>query len=196
MKFNLSEISSLIRERRTIKPESFSSRKVHREIVEKLLDVARWAPTHGMTQPWRFIVFEGDGVKRLSGVQAQTYERLNEGSRFVKAKWEQLRDRPLRATVVIAICMQRQPEEKIPEIEEVEAVACAVQNIMLMATAYGIGSYWSSGGLTYTEEMKAFLELGERDRCLGFLYLGYPNEAWPESQRRPVDTFTKWISEG
>ena len=54
MKFNLSEVRELIKERRTIYPHQFSDRIIHKEIIEELLNSAIWAPSHGMTQPWRF----------------------------------------------------------------------------------------------------------------------------------------------
>ena len=57
MRYNLSEITELIRNRRTIYPEQFSDRKVHLEQIELILNNAQWAPTHGNTQPWRFVVF-------------------------------------------------------------------------------------------------------------------------------------------
>ena len=66
MKYNLSEINEVIRNRRTIYPKHFSSRKVHREQVEAMLENARWAPTHKMTQPWHFKVFMGEGLQKLA----------------------------------------------------------------------------------------------------------------------------------
>ena len=66
MRFNLSEINELIRERRTIYPEQFSTRIVHKEQVELILNNAQWAPTHGNTQPWRFKVFMEDGRQPLA----------------------------------------------------------------------------------------------------------------------------------
>ena len=65
MKYNLSEITEVIKNRRTIYPEMYSTRKVHKEIIEDLLNNAIWAPTHGLTQPWRFTVFMEDSLKRL-----------------------------------------------------------------------------------------------------------------------------------
>ncbi|MCB0396174.1 MAG: nitroreductase [Flavobacteriales bacterium] len=192
MKYNLSEINGVIRERRSIKPENFSTRTVHREIIENMLENARWAPTHGMTQPWHFVVFTEEGRRKFADYQQQTYKKTTSPDSFVEAKFNQLGERPLCASAVIAITMKRQDIEKIPEVEEVEAVACAVQNMMLTATAYGIGAYWSSGGFTYTDGMKAFLGLSDKDKCLGFLYIGYPEGEWPKSQRRPIDTFTRW----
>jgi len=74
-------------------------------------------------------------------------------------------------------------------------VACAVQNMYLTATACGLGAYWSTGGMTYSPEMKLFLGLGENDKCIGFFYVGYPAIEWPKSQRRPVEYFTEWFLE-
>jgi len=194
MKYNVSEIIEVIEQRRTIKPERFSSRIVHKEIIEKLLNAAKWAPNHGMTQPWRFTVFTGSGIEKLSTFQSNTYKDLNQKD-FKEKKFEKLKERPLKATAIIAIGLKRQKEEKIPEIEEIAAVSCAVQNMQLLATAYGIGTYWGSGGVTYTDELKAFLELESRDLCLGFLYLGYPLKDWPKGQRKPIEYFTKWIED-
>ena len=73
MRFNLSEINELIRNRRTIYPEQFSDRKVHREQIEVILNNAQWAPTHGNTQPWRFQVFTEESRQRLSDFMGQTY---------------------------------------------------------------------------------------------------------------------------
>ena len=66
MKFNLSEINDLFRSRRTIYPEEFSERVVHKEQIELILNNAQFAPTHGNTQPWRFHVFMKDGKNKLS----------------------------------------------------------------------------------------------------------------------------------
>ncbi len=73
MRYNLSEITELIRNRRTIYPEQFSDRKVHREQIELILNNAQWAPTHGNTQPWRFVVFADNARQTLSDFLAKTY---------------------------------------------------------------------------------------------------------------------------
>ena len=194
MKYNLSEINEVIRNRRSIKPENFSTRKVHREIIEVLLENARWAPTHALTQPWQFKVFTEAGLQKLANFQSNTYKQITPTDKFNTAKFEKLNSRPLKSSAIIAIGMQRQKTEKIPEIEEIAAVACAVQNMQLTACAYGISAYWTSGGLTYQDEMKEFLGLQKKDKCMGFLYLGYPTIEWPKSQRKPYEYFTQWIN--
>lgn len=195
MKYDLSEVNEVIRNRRTIWPEQYSNRKVHKEQVENILNNAIWAPTHGKTQPWRFKVFMNEGLEKLSTFQSELYRNITSDEDFNEKKFEKLQNRPMISSVVIAICMERQESEKIPEIEEIEAVACAVQNMYLTCTAYGLGGYWSSGGVTYREETKTFLGLGEKDRCLGFFYIGYPDIEWPKGQRRPIEYVTEWIDE-
>jgi nitroreductase len=195
MKYNLSEITEVIQNRRTIYPEAYSTRKVQREMIEKILNNAIWAPTHGMTQPWRFKVFMEEGLKKFADFNADVYKQTTPQDKFNELKYHKFRERPLLSSAVIAVCMKRQESGKIAEIEEVEAVACAVQNMHLTATAYGLGAYWSTGGATYSEEMKSFLKLGDQDRCLGFFYIGYPSGEWPASHRKPIEYVTEWVLE-
>ena len=192
MRFNLSEINELIRERRTIYPEQFSDRKVHREQIEVILNNAQWAPTHGNTQPWRFKVFTEEARETLGDFLAKTYLELTPKENQKDMKVAKLLNRPKMASVVIAVCMSRQPEEKILEIEEIEAVACAIQNMHLTCTAYGLGGFWSTPKLIYTPAMNEFLDLGEKDKCLGLFYIGYPSIEWPKAHRKPLEYTTEW----
>jgi nitroreductase len=193
MRYNLSEIKSVIEDRRSIRPEFFSSRKVHKEIVMELLDAAKWAPTHRYTQPWHFKVFLGDGLKKLSEFQSELYQTKKVGE-FKQEKHDKLRDRPLMATAIIGVCLKRDEAERDPIDEELASVSMAVQNMMLVAAAHGIGVFWSSGGVTYWPETKEFMGLKEKDKFLGFLYLGYPEEGWPrKTRRKPQEYFTDWI---
>jgi nitroreductase len=195
MRFNLSEITELIRERRTIYPEQFSDRKVHKEQIELILNNAQWAPTHGNTQPWRFKIFMEEGRVRLSDFLAETYLKLTPPELQNDKKLANLLTRPLKSSVVIAVCMERQPEERIPEIEEIEAVACAVQNMHLTCTAYGLGGFWATPKVIYTHEMNSFLSLGEKDKCLGLFFIGYPDVEWPASHRKPLEYNAEWITQ-
>ncbi|MCF8459919.1 MAG: nitroreductase [Flavobacteriales bacterium] len=193
MRYNISEIRAVIEDRRTIIPEHFSTRKVHKEIVMELLDAAKWAPTHRYTQPWHFKVFMGDGLKKLSDFQSELYMQKMADD-FNQEKYDKLRDRPLMTTAIIGICMKRDEAERDPIEEEIASVSMAVQNMMLVAAAHGIGAFWMSGGITYWPETKDFMTLGEKDKFLGFLYLGYPKEDWPrKTRRKPQEYFTQWI---
>lgn len=194
MKYSISEVTEIIQDRRTIYPEQYSDRKIHKEIIEKLLNNAIWAPTHGSTQPWRFRVYTDNGLKELSEFLGASYTTFI-GDKFDQGKLDKIIKRPLLASAVIVVNMSRDKREKIPVVEEIEAVACAVQNMHLTATAYGIGAFWSSPKFIYSDLVKEFFELEENDQCLGIFYLGYPKPElpWPKNQRKPIEYVTKWI---
>lgn len=189
MRYSISEIEAIIKDRRSIPPKDHAERKVQADIVERLLDHARWAPTHHKTQPWRFKVFMDGNKERLAEALPEIYREGVPSERFKEGKMEKLKEKVQKSSVVIAICMVRDEEERLPEIEEIEATACAVQNMHLTATAYGLAGYWSTGDPVYTQAMKTFLQLGEKDRCLGLFYLGYPAGDWPKGQRKPIEYF-------
>ena len=194
MKYNLSEITEIIKNRRTIYPQFYSSRKVHKEIIEHLLQNATWAPTHGMTQPWRFKVFTGESRKTLSDTLSILYKELTPTENFREDKFAKMQARPFQASAVIVAYMKRGDNPKIPEIEEISSVACAIQNLCLTATAYGIGSFWSTPKIIYTKEMNDFLKISDEDKCMGIIYLGYPNDEWPKGQRKPIEYLTEWYN--
>ena len=167
------QLTQLIRLRRSVFPKQFTGEAVPEAIVSEMLENAHWAPTHKFTEPWRFVVFAGEGRKRLAEFQAALYQQTA-GEAYKPAKYDKLLQSPLKASHIIAIGMARDPQGRVPEIEEVEAVACAVQNMHLTAAAHGVGAYWASGGITYREEAKAFFNLQPEDKLLGFLYIGQP----------------------
>jgi nitroreductase len=195
MRYNLSEITDIIKDRRTIYPEQFSERKVHREQIEKILNNAIWAPTHGNTQPWRFKVFLDEGKVKLSDFMANWYLSTTPQDQFNEKKFTNLRERPLKSSVVIAVCMERQPEEKISELDELLAVGCTVQNMHLTCTAYGLGGFWATPNLIRTVEMSEFLGLKPKDKCLCLFYIGYPQIEWPKAHRKPIEYVTEWIQD-
>lgn len=135
-------------------------------------------------------------LKELSEFLGDTY-RASAGDNFDPGKLEKVKRRPLLSSAVIVVNMARDSREKIREIEEVEAVACAIQNMCLTATAYGIGGFWSTPGFIYSDAVNSFFELGEKDKCIGIFYLGYPKEeiGWPKGQRKPIEYVTKWLDE-
>lgn len=193
--YNTEEINHLIRHRRSTFPKQYSGEKVAEEIIAQILENANWSPTHGKTEPWRFFVFADKGIQAFAHFQSEMYKQVMPPEKFSQEKYEKMQTDPLRASHIIAIAMQRQKIEKIPEIEEIEAVACAVQNMYLTATAYGLGAYWSSGGVTYFEEAKEFFGLGEKDKLLGFFYIGKIQVASPDSTRTSIQEKTTWILE-
>ena len=91
--------------------------------------------------------------------------------------------------------MKRTTVKQIPEVEDIEAVACAVQNIYLSVAAYGLGGYWTTGGITYLENAKYHFGLGEADRLLGFFYIGHVAIPSPMGKRRPIEEKVAWVFE-
>ena len=193
MNFSYEQVNKLIQCRRSTKPRCFNGKKIPNDIVWQILENANWAPTHGLTQPWRFKVFTNEGLEKLANFQADLYQQMTAEENFSLEKYTRMKTNILKSSHVVVICMKRQKSEKIPEIEEIEAVACSVQNMSLTATAYGICSFWGSGGVTYTQELKDFLGLGEKDLCLGYLYLGYSDNPATISRRDPIQDKVEWI---
>lgn len=186
-------ISDLIRRRRTIKPKQFSDRDVEESQIELMLENANWAPTHGMTEPWRFTVFRGDARNRLAQFLAETYRSLCTPETFKQKKFDGMLENAGLAPAVIAIGMKRQETEKISELDELHAVACAVQNLHLTASAMGLGGFWSTNIAATSEAMRDFMGLEEKDRALGLFYIGYPKCEWPTSQRTAISEKVQWL---
>lgn len=183
----------LARGRRSVFPDQFdTSRKVDDAIITEILTNATWAPNHGRTEPWQFTVFSGDGIQKLADFQSELY-KSEAGDNFKEITYNKLKQQPLRASHIIAIGMKRTTGKPIPEIEDIEAVACAVQNIYLSVTAYGLGGYWTSGGVTYKESAKPFFELGEQDKLLGFFYIGHIAVPSTAATRLPIEEKVKWV---
>lgn len=187
------KINELIRSRRSTKPSLYNGTRIKNEVVWQILENANWAPTHGLTQPWRFKVFTDSGLEKLADFQANLYKQITPKAKFKPEKYERMKTNLLKSSHVIVICMNRQSSEKILEIEEIEAVACSVQNMALTAAAYQICSFWGSGGITYTEELKTFLGLGKKDKCLGYFYLGYSDNPTTQSRRDSIQEKVQWF---
>jgi len=194
---NPKELKDIIRRRRSIYPNAYSDAKVDESIIEEMLENANWAPTHKLTEPWRFVVFSGDGLKKLADFQSELYKKTAEAKgNFNEKTYDMLKTKPLKSSHIIAIGMKRDEEEKLPEIEELSSVAMAVQNMYLTATAHGLGCYWGSGGITYNEEAKPFFGLGPKDKFLGFLFIGKPStDEWPEGKRNPIMEKVIWVKQ-
>jgi nitroreductase len=191
----LDSISALIRSRRSIKPVDMeTAREVPETLIWQLLENASWAPTHGLTEPWKFHVFEGAARQRLATAMHQIYHEVTPAAEFRPEKAVKMSQNPLLAPVVIACCAEKRGGEKIPFLEEIEAVACALQNLMLSATAAGLASFWSSPPLLATAAFNQWLELSPEDQCVGLMYLGWPKpeRALLNPGRRPVSEKTVW----
>lgn len=193
----------LIKTRRSVFPKDYNGEKPPLAVVARLLDAANWAPTHGKTEPWRFVVLAEEGLQAFhKSVDRIQRETLGEDSEMYK-KWRAKQDRKAadREMVAFLICigMKRQanPDKLMPEWEELCAVACAVQNMHLMATSLNVQGYWSSGGAYTTPAVCDELGWDSKagDRCLGIFHVGMaPKEtvAKYRSRRQPVKEKVTW----
>lgn len=194
MHTSFSKISNIIRNRRTTKPGKMNGQRIPDEQVKQLLELADWAPTHGHTEPWRFKVYAGDKVQDFCLAHAELYREHTEQEKYLQEKYDKLLYMGDKASHVIVAYMQRGNLPKIPALEEIAATSCAIQNLLLGATALGIASYWGSGGMAYRPPMKELLQLREEDVVLGILYLGYSDTPATVGKRIvPLEEKVVWM---
>ncbi len=185
-------IDEIINKRRSVYPHQFTGEKIDDSIVWRILENANKAPNHKKTEPWRFTVFSGDGLKTFADLQVNIYKHHHPQPSEIQLK--KLADFPLMASHVIAIGMKRHTE-KLPEQEELIAMGCALENMFLTATAAGYGSYISTGGITYLSEAKQHFDLEAGDVLIGFFYLGVIREPLPPYRSySDVKTKTSWVN--
>lgn len=165
-------IVEAIQNRRTIKPMYFTEEKINENIIHEMLAAANWAPTHKMTEPWRFVVFAENAKNQFGIDHANMYKAIKTGEEFDEDIFQRLQNIAKKSSFVIAIILKRDEDERVKEIEEIAAVSCAVQNMMLVATANDVAHIWSTSGLTYHSKMKEYLGFSVKDTVMGFLYLG------------------------
>ena len=191
MDINFATISAIIKNRRSIKPAIMNGQKVPDYQVQSLLELADWAPTHGLTEPWRFVVYANPAD--FCHEHARLYKESTPTENFIEASYNNFYTQGDKASHVLVAIMKRGDLPKIPVKEEVEATACAIQNILLGATALGMASFWSTGGAITRQAMKDFLGLGEQDEVAGVIYLGHTDEHPQGNRKVPMEEKVKWL---
>ena len=174
------DVRQAIRGRRSV--GAFSDRAVPRATVAELIEVATWAPTHHLTQPWRFTVLAGEARAALAAAIVAADPAAGV-ARTAHAKLT-------RAPVCVVVGQHVPPDaDPILEREDYAACACAVQNLLLAAQAAGLASKWSTGALAESDAAKRHLDLGPGDRIVAYVYLGYGLAPPADGQRdaSPVD---------
>lgn len=173
-------IFETIQKRRAVFAAAYNGTPISKDKIEQILATANWAPTHKRTEPWRFHVFLGESLQKLSDYLSDYYVANTPETEYSEVKHKKAGENPLKAGAVIAIVMKK--HEGIPEWEEIAAVAMAVQNMWLACTALGIGAYWATPKAAL--ESHLFLELAEEERCLGFFYMGNSDMPLVEGTRK------------
>jgi nitroreductase len=191
---NFDKIQETIAARRSIKPATLNGKKIPDQQITQLLSLASWAPTHGYTEPWRFVVYSGDAVQQFCHQHAEMYKDNTPPEKFNPAKYQKQQHNGDKTSHIIAVYMQRGNNPNITALEEICATSAAVQNILLGAEALGIGVLWSTGGAVLQPAMKEYLGLDTEDLMIGLLYMGYTDEPATPGRRTPIEAKTKWIN--
>jgi nitroreductase len=188
-------LKDIIEHRRSVKPEEFNGKIVPADIIDEILSAANWAPTHGLTEPWRFIVFNGkNGAAQFGKLHAEIYRNETSAEQFLQKKFDTLLHKTDHASHVIVVVMKRGDKDNIPEKEEAAATACAIQNMLLTAQANALASFWSTGGMCYHPSMRKHFGYGEEDKVMGVIYLGYSDKVNEGSRNSSVNEKTTWIN--
>lgn len=188
------QLREVIRSRHTTKATAMNGKSIPDGQIQQLMELADWAPTHGRTEPWRFFIFGSEALKQFGQLHADLYWSHTPEEKRTKAKYNKLIDSAQQASHLIILVMKRSQGGKIPEAEEMAAVAAAAENMLLGATVLGLAVIWSTGGMTYHPSLKKKLGLQEEDRIMGLIYLGYSDE--PEKERKrhiPLEEKMVWV---
>jgi nitroreductase len=141
------------------------------EHLDKLLEAAARAPDHGRLKPWRFIVLK-DALREAFTTAAAEAKR----ARLPAMTAEQLaaeREKMARSpTIVVVGCAVDRDQTKVPEIEQVVAVAAAAENLFLAAHDMGYGVMWKTGAAAYDAAVKAVVGLRPDDHIVAIMHLG------------------------
>ncbi len=166
------KLEQIINNRRNIKPQFFSGETIPDDQIKQILASANWAPSHRYTEPWRFVVFSGVSRSSLGVFQSTLYDETISLENQDQGKRDKLLKTPCLASHIVAVIAKNTQTPKVPFVEEIMAVSCAVQNILLSSASKEIAVHWSSGFMPESDAMKTFVGCKSIDVLLGFLYFG------------------------
>ena len=168
------DVEDAIRSRRTHK--AFDPDPVPRELIGQLLELARWAPNHHLTNPWRFRVLGPLALGRLKEAAGPE----------AAAKLERA------PTLVVAT--QLRSEDPVQDHEDLCATACAVYAVLLAAHARGLVGYWRTPGVLRTDDGLAAVEIPPQERFVALIHLGWPRQDKEPPARLPPAEIIDYLS--
>jgi nitroreductase len=168
------ELDDLIRSRRTYK--AFEPAPVPHDTLEELFELARWAPNHHLTNPWRFRVL---GPRALEALKA--------------AAGPEAAPKLDRAPTLVAASVVQAGEDPVTDEEDLAAAAVASYIVLLGAHARGLGGYWRTPAVLRTPEGRAACGVPDGEHVLGLLHLGRPRGDKPAPGRAPVETIREYL---
>jgi nitroreductase len=162
------ELEHAIRTRRTHK--AYAPEPVDRTTLDELFELARWAPNHKLTNPWRFRVLGAAALERLKAAT---------GDPIAAAKLD-------RAPTLVLVSATQTGDPLMDE-EDVLAAATAAYVVLLAAHGRGLAGYWRTPGVLRTADGRAALGVPDDEHVLGLLHLGHPRQEPRVPERAPVD---------
>ncbi|MFD0676108.1 MULTISPECIES: nitroreductase family protein [unclassified Paenibacillus] len=172
-------IVDLIKERRSIR--AFNNDPVSTELLQELLNVAVWAPNHGNRQPWRFILYKGEGRVAFADAMIQTYS-AEDKVKYGQHKWDYFMKVPAHLVVI----MKEDPRQKQWD-EDYGAVCALIQNFQLAAWEQGLGVVWKTNNYNYAPKFHQSVGIQPGEKIVGILHIGYPASVPPVQPRKPAE---------
>ena len=157
-------------------------RDVPFSMLEQLCDLATWAPNHKKTWPWKFAAFTGDGRQRLGDTMVEDMVDADFGDETKRIKTG---GKYLRTPATLVVGCESHPNEMLHH-ENRDAVAAAIQNLLLAATSVGLASFWSTPALTRPPKVLDLCGFDADDRVVGIIYLGWGHSDVPTPERPPI----------
>lgn len=166
-----------------------------RKQIERILEAATHAPNHRKVEPWKFFVLAGTARAALGAIMANSLAaRLGDTANGnEQALLNKERNKLLRSPIVIVVAAEQPHQPNVLAIENVEAVAAAVQNMLLTAEEIGLAAMWRTGDAAFDPHVKQWLGLDPEDQIVAFLYLGYPSIPKLERHPTPFEEKTIWL---
>ncbi len=158
--------------------------------LDAILAAGLRAPDHGKLRPWRFIVIAGADRAAYADIAVAAMRARQPDAPDSEA--ERMRGKILGAPLIVGLGVQIVPNHKIPEIEQIMAVAAAAMNMLNAAYALGYGGKWVTGPNSYDPAVASALGLQAPSRLAGFLYLGTPTAALPVPRPAVAEHRTDW----
>ncbi len=187
-----SDALSLLETRRSASAKAMTGPGPSGEQLDRLLKIAVRVPDHGKLVPWRFIVFEGDARERAGQIVADRYHELhaNHGEETLDVQRKMFSRAPC---VVAVVSTAATDHPKIPEWEQLLSAGAVCQNMLVAATAMGLGAQWISGWFAYDRHVLTAFGLAASERVAGFIYLGTPAQLQEDRPRpEPVSMTTRF----
>lgn len=170
-------------------PSMYSDEPITKEELDMILESANWAPNHKSTEPWRFKVVEGQAKERFAQFMVEKYKENTPEEKQSERQINTLIEKCTKSDKIVLIFFKK--TGLAPEWEELAAVSMAVQNMWLMCTAMGIGSYWGTPGAIH--KMRDFVEFEEDMDCKGVFFMGKRKMELHSGNRKSIEEKTEYI---